>query len=101
MNKNRYKLIFSQVKGCLVPVAECINSAISNGSSDSTSTSEQVEEEPFLLEQYSLSSVSLLVKSTFNPVSYAMQLTWKQLSILFLTVISVPVLAEKGMKEIN
>ncbi|AWB54095.1 YopT-type cysteine protease domain-containing protein [Pasteurella multocida] len=101
MNKNRYKLIFSQVKGCLVPVAECINSAISNGSSDSTSTSEQVEEEPFLLEQYSLSSVSLLVKSTFNPVSYAMQLTWKQLSILFLSVISVPVLAEGKGDERN
>ncbi|HDR1377561.1 TPA: filamentous hemagglutinin N-terminal domain-containing protein, partial [Pasteurella multocida] len=101
MNKNRYKLIFSQIKGCLVPVAECINSAISNGSSDSTSTSEQVEEEPFLLEQYSLSSVSLLVKSTFNPVSYAMQLTWKQLSILFLSVISVPVLAEGKGDERN
>ncbi|MGC6342649.1 YopT-type cysteine protease domain-containing protein [Bisgaard Taxon 45] len=94
MNKNRYKLIFSQVKGCLVPVAECINSAISNGSSDSTSTSEQAEEEPPLLEHYSLSSVSLLVKSRFNPVSSAMQLTWKQFSILFLTLISAPVWAE-------
>ncbi|MGC6377011.1 YopT-type cysteine protease domain-containing protein [Bisgaard Taxon 45] len=94
MNKNRYKLIFSQVKGCLVPVAECINSAISNGSSDSTSTSEQAEEEPSLLAHYSLSSVSLLVKSRFNPVSSAMQLTWKQFSILFLTLISAPVWAE-------
>ncbi|MGC6247390.1 YopT-type cysteine protease domain-containing protein [Bisgaard Taxon 45] len=94
MNKNRYKLIFSQVKGCLVPVAECINSAISNGSSDSTSTSEQAEEEPPLLAHYSLSSVSLLVKSRFNPVSSAMQLTWKQFSILFLTLISAPVWAE-------
>ncbi|MDP9500621.1 YopT-type cysteine protease domain-containing protein [Bisgaard Taxon 45] len=101
MNKNRYKLIFSQVKGCLVPVAECINSAISNGSSDSTSTSEQAEEEPPLLAHYSLSSVSLLVKSRFNPVSSAMQLTWKQFSILFLTLISAPVWAEGQATEKN
>ncbi|URH79392.1 YopT-type cysteine protease domain-containing protein [Pasteurella multocida] len=101
MNKNRYKLIFSQVKGCLVPVAECINSAISNGSSDSTSTSEQAEEEPPILGPYSLSSLSLLVKSRFNPISSAMQLTWKQLSIFFLTLISAPVLAEGQAAEKN
>ncbi|WP_268184752.1 YopT-type cysteine protease domain-containing protein [Pasteurella multocida] len=101
MNKNRYKLIFSQIKGCLIPVAECINSAISNGSSDSTSTSEQAEEEPPILGPYSLSSLSLLVKSRFNPVSSAMQLTWKQLSIFFLTLISAPVLAEGQAAEKN
>ncbi|HHE3653254.1 TPA: YopT-type cysteine protease domain-containing protein [Pasteurella multocida] len=101
MNKNRYKLIFSQIKGCLIPVAECINSAISNGSSDSTSTSEQAEEEPPILGPYSLSSLSLLVKSRFNPISSAMQLTWKQLSIFFLTLISAPVLAEGQAAEKN
>ncbi|MGC7590937.1 YopT-type cysteine protease domain-containing protein, partial [Bisgaard Taxon 46] len=93
MNKNRYKLIFSKVKGCLVPVAECINSAISNGSSDSETTTESEAEEPPLLAQ-PLSSVSLWVKSTLNPVSSVMQLTWKQVSILFLTVVSAPALAE-------
>ncbi|HED4468905.1 TPA: YopT-type cysteine protease domain-containing protein, partial [Pasteurella multocida] len=101
MNKNRYKLIFSQIKGCLIPVAECINSAISNGSSDSTSTSEQAEEEPPILGPYSLSSLSLLVKSRFNPILSAMQLTWKQLSIFFLTLISAPVLAEGQAAEKN
>ncbi|WP_424411398.1 YopT-type cysteine protease domain-containing protein [Pasteurella sp. PK-2025] len=95
MNKNRYKLIFSKVKGCLVPVAECINSAISNGSSDSETTTESEAEEPPLLAQ-PLSPVSLWVKSTLNPVSSVMQLTWKQVSILFLTVISVPALANEN-----
>ncbi|WP_424404622.1 YopT-type cysteine protease domain-containing protein [Pasteurella sp. PK-2025] len=98
MNKNRYKLIFSKVKGCLVPVAECINSAISNGSSDSETTTESEAEEPPLL-AHPLSPVSLWVKSTLNPVSSVMQLTWKQVSILFLTVISVPALAETEKTE--
>ncbi|MDO5054477.1 MAG: filamentous hemagglutinin N-terminal domain-containing protein, partial [Pasteurella oralis] len=102
MNKNRYKLIFSKSKSCLVPVAECIKSAMGNGSSDSVSESESSEsEEPPLLEGHALSPVSLLIKTTLNPVSSMMQLNWKQFSILLLTVVSVPVLAEDASSVIS
>ncbi|SPY33682.1 YopT-type cysteine protease domain-containing protein [Pasteurella canis] len=90
MNKNRYKLIFSKSKSCLVPVAECIKSAMGNGSSDSVSNSSDEAEEPPLSDHYALSPVSLSLKSALNPVSSVMQLTWKQFSILLLTVVSAP-----------
>ncbi|MFD1806853.1 YopT-type cysteine protease domain-containing protein [Pasteurella oralis] len=102
MNKNRYKLIFSKSKSCLVPVAECIKSAMGNGSSDSVSESESSEsEEPPLLEGHALSPVSLLIKTTLNPVSSMMQLNWKQFSILLLTVVSVPTIAQEQSTDIN
>ncbi|MGY4676758.1 two-partner secretion domain-containing protein, partial [Pasteurella sp. P03HT] len=94
MNKNRYKLIFSQSKSCLVPVAECIKSAVGNGSSDAVSTTEGDAEEPPLEAPHALSPVSLWVKNTFNPVSSVMQLTWKHVSILLLTVVSAPAFAQ-------
>ncbi|WP_208937136.1 ESPR-type extended signal peptide-containing protein [[Haemophilus] ducreyi] len=37
MNNKRYKLIFSKVKNCLVPVAENIKSASGNSGSSSNS----------------------------------------------------------------
>ncbi|WP_101775382.1 YopT-type cysteine protease domain-containing protein [Pasteurella oralis] len=97
MNKNRYKLIFSKSKGCLVPVAECIKSAVNNGSSDSLSEADA--EEPPLVEQHDLSALSLLIKTALNPVSSVMQLTWKQFSILLLTVATVPALAQEQEKN--
>ncbi|WP_224046036.1 YopT-type cysteine protease domain-containing protein [Pasteurella canis] len=95
MNKNRYKLIFSKSKSCLVPVAECIKSAMGNGSSDSVSESNDEAEEPPLSDHYALSPVSLSLKSALNPVSSVMQLTWKQFSILLLTVVSTSALADQ------
>ncbi|AKD37974.1 protein PfhB2 [Pasteurella multocida subsp. multocida OH4807] len=93
MNKNRYKLIFSQSKSCLVPVAECIKSAVGNGSSDAVNTTESDAEEPPLAAPHALSPVPLWVKNTFNPVSSVMQLTWKHVSVLLLTIVSAPVLS--------
>lgn len=101
MNKNRYKLIFSQSKSCLVPVAECIKSAVGNGSSDSVSTSEGETDEPPLAAPHALSPVSLWVKNAFNPVSSVMQLTWKHVSILLLTVVSVPAFAAIDVETID
>ncbi|GJJ80245.1 hypothetical protein PcPA57_09650 [Pasteurella canis] len=95
MNKNRYKLIFSKSKSCLVPVAECIKSAMGNGSSDSVSSSNDEAEEPPLSDHYALSPVSLSLKTALNPVSSVIRLTWKQFSILLLTVVSAPSFAEE------
>ncbi|NBI43813.1 filamentous hemagglutinin N-terminal domain-containing protein, partial [[Haemophilus] felis] len=100
MNKNRYKLIFSKIKGCLVPVSECINSAISNGSSDKQPRLE-AEASPLLSAQYALSSVSLLVKSTLNPVSSAMHLSWGGVSILCLSLISASALANANEETLT
>ncbi|NBI14031.1 filamentous hemagglutinin N-terminal domain-containing protein, partial [[Haemophilus] felis] len=98
MNKNRYKLIFSQIKGCLVPVSECINSAMSNGSTDNRPRL-QVEEKPNLSTQYALSSLSLLVKSTFNPLTSAMHLKLGGISILCLSLISTPLAIANAERE--
>ncbi|SNV55429.1 YopT-type cysteine protease domain-containing protein [Pasteurella dagmatis] len=101
MNKNRYKLIFSKSKSCLVPVAECIKSAVGNGSSDNISEKDSESEEPPHFEQHPFSTVSLLIKTALNPVSSVMRLTWKQFSIVFLTVASVPVLADSTNSPSN
>lgn len=82
MNKNRYKLIFSKTKGCLVPVAETINSAVGNASSKDVSDTEISASQPAL--NSPLSTLSVLVKTAFNPVSTLMSLTWKEYAVLLL-----------------
>ncbi|MGC6406786.1 YopT-type cysteine protease domain-containing protein [Bisgaard Taxon 45] len=92
MNKNRYKLIFSQVKGCLVPVAETIRSAVGETSSKEVSDTEDTESEPRINSPFS--PLSVLVKTALNPVSSLMSLTWKQYTLLLLSVVSFPLMAQ-------
>lgn len=92
MNKNRYKLIFSKTKGCLVPVAETINSAVGNASSKDVSDTEISASQPAL--NSPLSTLSVLVKTAFNPVSTLMSLTWKEYAVLLLSVVSFPLMAQ-------
>ncbi|WP_208937065.1 ESPR-type extended signal peptide-containing protein [[Haemophilus] ducreyi] len=75
MNNKRYKLIFSKVKNCLVPVAENIKSASGNsGSSSNSKIAEDQEEEPDSL-ACSLSplssSIHLGASPTFKFKSFA------------------------------
>ncbi|AAK02141.1 YopT-type cysteine protease domain-containing protein [Pasteurella multocida] len=92
MNKNRYKLIFSKTKGCLVPVAETINSAVGNASSKDVSDTEISASQPAL--NSPLSTLFVLVKTAFNPVSTLMSLTWKEYAVLLLSVVSFPLMAQ-------
>lgn len=96
MNKNCYKLIFSKTKGCLVPVAECIKSAVDNGSSDSVS---KKAEEQTPINNYPLSNVFLSVKTFLNPVSSAICLNWKTVSILIVSMVSTPNFAQSADLE--
>ncbi|XWY18689.1 ESPR-type extended signal peptide-containing protein [Bisgaard Taxon 45] len=70
MNKNRYKLIFSQVKGCLVPVAETIRSAVGETSSQEVSDTEDTESDPRI--NLPFSPLSVFVKTALHPVSSLM-----------------------------
>ncbi|MDP8051238.1 YopT-type cysteine protease domain-containing protein [Pasteurella atlantica] len=63
MNKNKYKLIFSKSKSCLIPVAENVQSAINNSSSD-TDTSSQ-EKSVF---NFKLNAISTFIQSTLLPI---------------------------------
>ncbi|MBR0573586.1 MULTISPECIES: filamentous hemagglutinin N-terminal domain-containing protein [Pasteurellaceae] len=63
MNKNKYKLIFSKSKSCLIPVAENVQSAINNSSSD-TDTSSQ-ERSVF---NFKLNAISTFIQSTLLPI---------------------------------
>ncbi|MGC6341480.1 YopT-type cysteine protease domain-containing protein [Bisgaard Taxon 45] len=92
MNKNRYKLIFSQVKGCLVPVAETIRSAVRETSSQEVSDTEDTESGPRI--NLPFSPLSVLVKTALHPVSSLMSLTWKQYTLLLLSVVSFPLMAQ-------
>ncbi|MCK3655483.1 hypothetical protein A4G19_06865 [Pasteurellaceae bacterium Macca] len=86
MNKNRYKLIFSQVKQCLIPVAENIKSAFGNSVSESEKQlSSASSEEP----SYSFSPLSTLIKSQCNPITSKTVLKWKNVSIILLTSLSL------------
>ncbi|MDG6881365.1 p120 [Phocoenobacter uteri] len=62
MNKNRYKLIFSKAKACLVPVAENIKSAVNNGSSDRDPSSDGEEDEP----RFKIAPLAQLIKVTLK-----------------------------------
>ncbi|QIM62537.1 hypothetical protein A1D29_04065 [Pasteurellaceae bacterium Orientalotternb1] len=70
MNKNRYKLIFSKAKSCLIPVAEFINSVTEDHNSEKKSSK-------FELETYRLSTLSKSIQEIINP---------KTLSALLLTL---------------
>ncbi|THA22510.1 YopT-type cysteine protease domain-containing protein [Histophilus somni] len=98
MNKNCYKLIFSKTRGCLVPVAECITSAVDSGSSDSVVVSEKTDEEDQQgsIEDYRLSNVCLSVKTFLNPVSSALCLNWKSVSVLLLSMVAAPNFAQSA-----
>ncbi|WP_143432874.1 ESPR-type extended signal peptide-containing protein, partial [Histophilus somni] len=98
MNKNCYKLIFSKTRGCLVPVAECITSAVDSGSSDSVVVSEKTDEEDRqgAIEDYRLSNVCLSVKTFLNPVSSALCLNWKSVSVLLLSMVAAPNFAQSA-----
>ncbi|TEW30120.1 YopT-type cysteine protease domain-containing protein [Histophilus somni] len=98
MNKNCYKLIFSKTRGCLVPVAECITSAVDSGSSDSVVVSEKTDEEDRQgsIEDYRLSNVCLSVKTFLNPVSSALCLNWKSVSVLLLSMVAAPNFAQSA-----
>ncbi len=101
MNKNCYKLIFSKTRGCLVPVAECITSAVDSGSSDSVVVSEKTGEEDLQgsIEDYRLSNVCLSVKTFLNPVSSALCLNWKSVSVLLLSMVAAPNFAQSAETE--
>ncbi|WP_048736551.1 two-partner secretion domain-containing protein, partial [Necropsobacter massiliensis] len=92
MNKNRYKLIFSKSRGCLIPVAEYIKSALGGGSKAKESDKKTVQDKP----EYIKSVLSNFVGAYLNPVKSVDILKSKNISLLLLTVLSSAAFAEDG-----
>ncbi|MGZ3082282.1 YopT-type cysteine protease domain-containing protein [[Haemophilus] ducreyi] len=86
MNNKRYKLIFSKVKNCLVPVAENIKSASGNsGSSSNSKIAEDQEEEPDSL-ACSLSPLSSSIHLGLHNHSPLKVFKGKNLSVVLLSL---------------
>lgn len=92
MNKNRYKLIFSKTRCCLIPVAEYIKSALGSASKAKESDKKTVQQAP----EYRKSSLSDFVAAYLNPIKTVDMLKSKRVSLLLLTVLSPAAFAEQG-----
>ncbi|WP_373101229.1 MULTISPECIES: two-partner secretion domain-containing protein [Pasteurellaceae] len=92
MNKNRYKLIFSKTRCCLIPVAEYIKSALGSTSKAKESDKKTVQQAP----EYRKSSLSDFVAAYLNPIKTVDMLKSKRVSLLLLTVLSPAAFAEQG-----
>ncbi|ANF60392.1 YopT-type cysteine protease domain-containing protein [[Haemophilus] ducreyi] len=100
MNNKRYKLIFSKVKNCLVPVAENIKSASGNsGSSSNSKIAEDQEEEPDSL-ACSLSPLSSSIHLGLHNHSPLKVFKGKSLSVVLLSLMpATPLLAQQNYAE--
>ncbi|MCX2960374.1 hemagglutinin repeat-containing protein [Rodentibacter caecimuris] len=90
MNKNRYKLIFSKSKSCLVPVAEYIN--YESGDTGSVENKEECESSSEGRHIFRLSTFSCLIKSRLLHLGNA--------ALAFLFVVPNTVFANVNSKDI-
>ncbi|OOF54191.1 hypothetical protein BKK56_09975, partial [Rodentibacter genomosp. 2] len=90
MNKNRYKLIFSKAKSCLVPVAEYIN--YESGDTGSVENKEECESGSEGRHIFRLSTFSCLIKSRLLHLGNA--------ALAFLFVVPNTVFADVNSKDI-
>ncbi|OOF82489.1 filamentous hemagglutinin N-terminal domain-containing protein [Rodentibacter caecimuris] len=90
MNKNRYKLIFSKSKSCLVPVAEYIN--YESGDTGSVENKEEGESGSEGRHIFRLSTFSCLIKSRLLHLGNA--------ALAFLFVVPNTVFADVNSKDI-
>ncbi|OOF65975.1 hemagglutinin repeat-containing protein [Rodentibacter sp. Ppn85] len=90
MNKNRYKLIFSKSKSCLVPVAEYIN--YESGDTGSVENKEEGESSSEGRHIFRLSTFSCLIKSRLLHLGNA--------ALAFLFVVPNTVFADVNSKDI-
>lgn len=92
MNKNRYKLIFSQVKACFVPVAENIKSTKDNALSSNIAESQENSMDC----EVALNPIAACIKAELTPVQISPLFSWKNISFLLLTSIALPTFADSN-----
>ncbi|WP_208937347.1 YopT-type cysteine protease domain-containing protein [[Haemophilus] ducreyi] len=101
MNNKRYKLIFSKVKNCLVPVAENIKSASGNSSSSSNSKIAEDQEEESDPLTCSLSPLSSSIHLGLHNHSPLKVFKGKNLSVVLLSLMpAMQVLADPSNNAI-
>ncbi|ANF61402.1 hypothetical protein A6037_00750 [[Haemophilus] ducreyi] len=101
MNNKRYKLIFSKVKNCLVPVAENIKSASGNSSSSSNSKIAEDQEEESDPLTCSLSPLSSSIHLGLHNHSPLKVFKGKNLSVVLLSLMpAMPLLAQQNYAEV-
>ncbi|VEJ09589.1 two-partner secretion domain-containing protein [Actinobacillus delphinicola] len=93
MNKNKYKLIFSKSKLCMIPVAENITTA--SGANKDKSEKNQTDNTMF----FGINRLSALVH--INLSSFKQIVSLKALSAFILATSSVTTFASDALKEIN